>query len=119
MATRSGFGRFVDVVEVLAFAGAAVTVVLLGVNAGDGGDAAAPANAEGAAIYADTCARCHGADGQGATAPALAGTVVERFPDPADQIAFVTQGSGTMPAFGNDLSPEEIEAVVSYTREDL
>jgi mono/diheme cytochrome c family protein len=121
MEPRSGFGRFVDVVEVLALAGAAITVILLGVNAADDGGSATgtPANAEGAAIFEDTCARCHGAEGQGVTAPALAGTVVDRYPDPADQIAVVTQGSGAMPAFGGALSPEQIEAVVSFTREDL
>lgn len=121
MEPRSRFGRFVDVVEVLVLVGAAITAILLGVNAADDGGSATttPANAEGAAIFADTCARCHGADGQGVTAPALAGTVVERYPDPADQIAVVTRGSGAMPAFGGDLSPEEIEAVVRFTREDL
>ena len=38
------------------------------------------------------------------------------FPDPQDQIAVVTHGRGGMPAFGERLSPEEIAAVVDYTR---
>ena len=38
------------------------------------------------------------------------------YPDPADQIAVVTNGRGGMPAFGDRLSAEEIAAVVEYTR---
>lgn len=45
--------------------------------------------------------------------------MVEAFPDVADQVALVSEGAGGMPGFGASLSPEEIEAVVLYTREDL
>ena len=47
--------------------------------------------------------------------------MLERFPKEADQIALVTNGvSGTsMRAFGELLTPEEITAVVRYTRESL
>ena len=44
------------------------------------------------------------------------GQVVERFPDVEDQIAVVTGGRGGMPSFEGKLSPEEIAAVVEYTR---
>ena len=46
--------------------------------------------------------------------PAAASSPV--YPDPADQIAVVTNGRGGMPAFGEKLSEEEIAAVVEYTR---
>ena len=63
------------------------------------------------------CAGCHGADGGGNNGPPLNnGLVVANFPDPADQVAVVTNGRGPMPSFGDRLSPEEIEAVVEYTR---
>jgi len=72
---------------------------------------------DGAAVYADRCASCHGGDGGGGLGPQLSeGRVVENFPDVADQIALVTDGQGGMPAFGSRLTPEEIEAVVDFTR---
>lgn len=84
-------------------------------DAGDAGGAI-----DGAVIYAGACASCHGADGGGGIGPALSGgAAVEAFPDVADQITIVSEGQGGMPNFDESLSPEEIEAVVVYTREDL
>ena len=40
-------------------------------------------------------------------------------PIPADQIAVVTKGRGSMPSFADSLTPEQIAAVVDYTRNDL
>jgi mono/diheme cytochrome c family protein len=45
--------------------------------------------------------------------------VVRRFPNEADQIAFVAAGRGAMPAFGATLSPVELRQVVDYTRTGL
>jgi mono/diheme cytochrome c family protein len=71
-------------------------------------------------IYQADCARCHGGSGGGGAGPKLSGgRVVERFPNVADQEAVVRDGRGTMPAWGNKLSDEEIAAVVRYTREGL
>jgi mono/diheme cytochrome c family protein len=42
--------------------------------------------------------------------------VVTRFPDPAAQIAVVTDGRRGMPSFATRLSADEIAAVVEYTR---
>lgn len=80
-----------------------------------------PFLAQGQQVFKARCASCHGADGGGGIAPALAGRMVERFPDPADQVALVAGGvPGTsMRAFEDVLSAEEIEAVVRYTRESL
>lgn len=80
-----------------------------------------PVLAQGQQIYSARCASCHGADGGGGIAPALAGRMTERFPDPADQIALIAGGvPGTsMRAFEDVLSAEEIDAVVRYTRESL
>ena len=41
------------------------------------------------------------------------------FPDANDQIAVVTKGRGSMPSFADSLTPEQIAAVVDYTRNDL
>ena len=71
------------------------------------------------AIFATRCASCHGADGGGGFGPALAGVVVRRFPNLADQVAVVTNGQGSMPSFADSLTPEQIQAVVDYTRAGL
>ena len=73
----------------------------------------------GQAIFETRCARCHGTDGSGGFGPALAGVVVEAFPDAADQEAVVANGRGSMPAFADSLTPEQIAAVVEYTRTGL
>lgn len=80
-----------------------------------------PVLAQGQQIYGARCASCHGASGGGGIAPQLAGRMTERFPDINDNIALVAGGvPGTsMRAFADILSPEEIEAVVLYTRETL
>ena len=91
----------------------------------------------GAAIYAERCASCHGANGGGGVGPALdGGSVVEAFADPADQVEWVAGGSeafleagvygddgrpvnGGMPGFGGTLTTEELVAVVAYERVSL
>jgi len=71
-------------------------------------------------VYAKECSNCHAADGGGKRGPRLSGgSVVDRYPEVADQIAVVTDGRAAMPAFGSRLTDEEIEAVVLYTREVL
>ena len=73
----------------------------------------------GAAIFATRCASCHGADGGGGFGPTLAGVVTSRFPNPADQEAVVANGRGAMPSFSDSLTPEQIAAVVEFTRTGL
>jgi mono/diheme cytochrome c family protein len=110
------FRRLVNVVEVVAVIGVVVAVVLLFANEPDSGGGSTP-QTPGAALYASNCASCHGGDGGGGVGPQLAGgAVVKRFPSVDDQIAFVSEGSGSMPAFGGQLSPAEIRQVVEYTR---
>jgi mono/diheme cytochrome c family protein len=113
--------RVVDGLEVVALVAAAIAVVMLFVAQGDDEqEVAAGGDDLGAQVYADRCAGCHGADGGGGAGPPLAdGAVVEAFPDEADQIVVVTDGRGGMPAFGDQLSTEEIAAVVTYTRTAL
>ena len=113
------FKRIVNVVEVLVVIAAAVFVILLFTNEPDSGSSAGGGGnaSPGAALYASNCARCHGSDGGGGLGPQLSdGKAAEDFPDVADQIAFVSEGEGGMPGFGDDLSPAEIRQVVEYTR---
>lgn len=73
----------------------------------------------GADLYAQSCARCHGADGQGTRrAPALnvKGYLTDTNDAALQQI--ITQGvPGTaMPSWGDRLSEAEIQAVVGFIR---
>lgn len=109
--------RIVDGIEVLVGIAAVLTIVLLFTNQGT----STPDTAgTGAVIFATSCATCHGADGGGGIGPALAdGQVAERFPDFNDVVAIVTEGRGSMPAFGGQLTPDEIALVVQFLRSDL
>jgi mono/diheme cytochrome c family protein len=97
----------------------------------------------GQQTYVAKCASCHGKAGEGGAGPALAsGGAAKTFPDSADQVTWVKEGSsgkdrgtpygdpnreggqhkvesGGMPAFGAQLTEEEIQAVVLYEREKL
>ena len=109
------FRRLVNVVEALAIVAVVVFTVMLFANDPDSGSTAP--TTPGARVFASSCASCHGADGGGGVGPQLAGgAAVRRFPDVDDQIAFVSKGSGSMPAFGGQLSPTQLRQVVEYTR---
>lgn len=114
--------KIVNGLEVVALLAAGFTVVMLFAG-GSGADeeevASGPADL-GAEVFASSCASCHGADGGGGVGPQLSdGAVIAAFPDAADEIVVVTEGRGGMPAFGGDLSAEEIAAVVEFTRTTL
>ena len=115
------FKRIVTAVEVLALVAAVVFVVLLFTNGngGSGNDSSGGGASTGAQLFAANCATCHGADGQGAVGPQLAGQVTKSFPNIEDQIKFVSEGSGGMPSFAGKLSPQQIRQVVEYTRSGL
>ncbi|MBM3658518.1 MAG: cytochrome c [Actinobacteria bacterium] len=92
---------------------------LLAAACGGGGsdDAATPRT--GPEVYAAYCATCHGAAGQGGVGPKLAGLMESAYPDIEDQIAVVTNGKATMPAWGSRLSAGQIRRVVEYERTGL
>jgi mono/diheme cytochrome c family protein len=112
------FKRVVNVIEVVALVAAALFVLFLFVGWPGADDGVVAGDATpGATIFSGNCARCHGAEGSGGLGPQLSGgAVLDRFPDAADEIEFVTRGRGGMPAFGGTLSAEEIQQVVQYTR---
>jgi mono/diheme cytochrome c family protein len=109
------FKRIVNVVEVLAVTAAAAFFVLLFANepASDSSGYASP----GAAVFAQNCSRCHGANGEGQLGPQLShGKVTKAFPNASGEVAFVSKGKDGMPSFGGVLTPKEIQQVVAYTR---
>jgi mono/diheme cytochrome c family protein len=113
-----GFKRFVNLMEIVVVVVALGFVVMLFANEPDGAGGTADSS-PGATTFSESCAGCHGAEGGGGVGPKLAGHVVDAFPDPADEIAVVTNGRRSMPSFDGTLTPEEIEQVVEYTRTGL
>lgn len=76
-----------------------------------------PADASGRDIYAQVCARCHGADLSGGIGPALGpGSNAASQPDEFLTSA-ITDGRGRMPSFAQTLTPEQIERVVAHLRD--
>lgn len=72
--------------------------------------------AKGEAVYTANCAACHMADGQGmATFPAIAGSPIATGAVTA-HIDRVVNGGVGMPPFGEQLTPVDIAAVVTFQR---
>ncbi|HZG54733.1 MAG TPA: c-type cytochrome [Pyrinomonadaceae bacterium] len=76
-------------------------------------------------LYADNCARCHGADGRAQTAmgrafaaPNLAdaGWWKKTRPDDKRLTASLRHGRGRMPGFGRQFSTAEIDALAAFAR---
>ena len=95
---------------------------------GGGGDGGAPATppqqvvgtgdpAQGRQVYGDNCAACHGADGGGGSGPKLAG--VQAYANPDVVVEQIRDGGGGMPAFGDQLSEQELADVSAFVVEDL
>jgi predicted lipoprotein with Yx(FWY)xxD motif/cytochrome c5 len=87
----------------------AVTALLLGQAA-----AQAPAADPGAGLFQQHCAVCHGSNGEGEIGPALAGNA--NLANTAAMLDIVLFGKGAMPAWGNQLTDEEIAQVTSHER---
>lgn len=79
---------------------------------------------DGAALYTQTCATCHQAEGQGLPGafPALAGSDIVNDPDPETMIRIILQGYdarsefAAMPPFAEQLSDAEIAAIATHER---
>ncbi len=99
-----------------------VTVAWLGCKRGE----ASPDLAQsGRAIFASTCARCHGAHGGGGVAPAPGQPAPRDLRDPTFQAsrtdeplrAVVSGGKGAaMPSFAAVLGDKELRALVAFLR---
>ena len=83
----------------------------------EGGGAAADA-AAGGEVFAENCSTCHGATGHGGNGgPDLRTMPLAKSQAGAEKQ--VTNGGGGMPAFGGQLSPEEIKNVAAYVVEQI
>ena len=99
------------------------------VNANAPTPAATPADqlADARATFSHTCSRCHGDKGEGGEfdvdgkklkAPSLREGHVLKHPD--EQLAKkIANGGDGMPAFGKRLTPEQINNLVRFIRQDL
>lgn len=75
--------------------------------------------ARGEKVYAANCAACHRPDGKGAgPIKAIDGSAVVLDADKSKQIAILLNGAanGAMPAWKGTLSPTDIAAVITYTK---
>ncbi len=79
---------------------------------------AVTASVDAAALYADKCAGCHGATGEGAFGPDLTASSYKygRSPDKARQ-SIASGRPKSMPSFSSSLSGAEIDALTSYILE--
>lgn len=79
---------------------------------------------DGAALYSNTCAACHQADGKGLPGafPPLAGSAIVNDADPGQLIRIILQGYdarpeyGVMAPFADVLGDEEIAAIATHER---
>ncbi|WP_227370119.1 cbb3-type cytochrome c oxidase subunit II [Halomonas sp. M20] len=87
------------------------------------------ASAKGATLYANNCASCHQANGQGlpGTFPPLAGNAVVLAEDPSEHIDTILHGAqgrtidGTeyaspMPGFADQLDDDQVAAIINHER---
>ena len=73
-----------------------------------------PATASASEIYQQKCQFCHGAQGQGARGPALTGVGSRSN---AELRRIIHDGRQQMPAFSNQLTDAQIDAVVAYVKQ--
>ena len=97
--------------------GAVALCVLVSTAAGAQSEVDDPALLEeGEAVFSTSCMGCHGADGTGSDFGRPLTGIAGQEPDRLVHIGSVTMGKGGMPAFGDDLTAEEIDAAVTYVR---
>jgi mono/diheme cytochrome c family protein len=74
----------------------------------------------GEQVWSTSCVSCHGSQGQGGLGTKLnEGSVVAKFTSFEAEVKVVAEGTGAMPRFNSKLTPEQIDAVVAYTRDVL
>lgn len=79
-----------------------------------------PVLVEGRDIYVRQCSSCHGLTGAGGRGSKLnEERVIQRYPSADAQLELIRDGRNQMPAFGDKLDDDQLDAVVRYTREVL
>jgi ubiquinol-cytochrome c reductase cytochrome b subunit len=73
-----------------------------------------PLELQGALLFQDKqCRNCHAVGGEGGRRGPDLSAVGSRMDEP-ELVRQVIQGGGNMPAYGNNLSPQEVKALVTY-----
>ncbi|HEX7279009.1 MAG TPA: c-type cytochrome [Solirubrobacterales bacterium] len=81
-------------------------------------EASGAGSTAGASVFAENCAGCHGEDGHGGPGgPDL--TTMPLAQTEEGTVEQVTSGGGGMPAFGEQLSDEEISDVAAFVVQDV
>ncbi len=86
-----------------------------------GGEMKPTASADTAKVYNEKCAMCHGEDGKGVKGvakgtPDLTNAAWQKKETDAEFADMIKVGKKPMPAFGDKLSDEQINALVQYVR---
>ena len=68
----------------------------------------------GQQVYQSFCVGCHGPSGEGTVGPALAGNV--SLQEARHVLRQIIHGGGAMPAFGSQLTDEQVAAVATFIR---
>ena len=114
------FKRVVSALQILALLGTAFTVLELFVKDPPALTLSAADAVNGAEIYQQVCAGCHGPKGEGQYGKKLnEGAILQSMPQKADEVKIVLKGKGLMPSFESTLTAEQIDAVVEFTRKEL
>jgi cytochrome c oxidase subunit 2 len=71
----------------------------------------------GQITFEGACAKCHGMEGEGLIAPALAGNPTIEQRDAVEEV--VRNGRGEMPAVGRGWSDRQLDALVRYMQREL
>jgi cytochrome c oxidase cbb3-type subunit 3 len=80
-------------------------------------DDAARYLAEGKKIYGERCAVCHGADGKGGIGPDLTKKDLKYGKGDKELAESIEKGrAGGMPAFGGQISHEQVEGLVAFVK---
>ena len=75
----------------------------------------------GSQVFEGVCAKCHGDQGQGAYAQAIAGSAIFDDPEATENLLEngVDAGTRVMPPVGRDWSDRQMRAVTEYLRQNL
>jgi mono/diheme cytochrome c family protein len=93
----------------------AAILACAGPNPDEGQVLSDTSSSEGKKVFQKYCVSCHGVHGDLGSNGAF--NLVSSTLSPDEKILVITKGRNTMTAFGNVLSPEQIEAVAIYTEQ--
>jgi mono/diheme cytochrome c family protein len=74
------------------------------------GTASSISHEKAAGMFQSSCSGCHGSDGDSGRAPDLTPMKIEKD----EVVKTITKGEGRMPAFADQYSKEEIDAIADY-----